>query len=462
MGVFDIQGKDCVFQLKMGDDYFTVVCAKSFTFNPVTDMKETTTVGSGFWKEFRPRKLSYTITFNGMLQVESLNTQEKIKTMFDFQVQFLPLPYRIIYRDVSNNVMVVEGWVYVTSTLLDASPVNLVNGTIELQGNGMPVISDVVPDLANINIVSLGDNSIPATFQFKLFDSNGAVVFDSGQLPGASGGNLTHPVNVTGTVQKGTYSLFWQGEAQSVGNTFQVDAPPTKSAIFDNSLTNESTFGVQDYDFTANRTVTFTLGVYVPPPTCVPPLVTQGLNNPTAIEGTPWTAIVTLAGSQPFTLSNITKPSWMDINISGSTITLSGNPVAGLNQGIGFDITNACGTINYNDQIDVSANPNAITLNINYTETLSGFAATVTGFHLYVNAVNFLNIQNTGSDSTLVNPGDTIELRILGTSGRNSHMDVTGTVDGLIMDENSTQATMIRTFVAVAGNDYTINATTTT
>ncbi len=314
--------------------------------------------------------------------------------------------------------------------------------------------------MANINIISLGDNSITAVFQFKLFDASGAVVFDSGMLPGASGGNLTHPFNVTGTIQKGTYSLFWQADAQSVGNAFQLDAPPTKSEIFNNTLTNESTYGIQDFDFTANRTVTFTLGVPVPPPQCVAPIITQGLNNPTAIEGVPWTTIVTIAGSQPFTLSNITKPSWMDINLSGSTVTLSGNPVAGLNQGIGFDITNACGTINTNDQIDVSANPNAITLDINYTETLSGIPASVTGFHLYVNATAVLNILSTGSDSTLVNPGDTIELRILGTSGRSSHMDVTGTVDGLIMNEDSTQATMIRTFVAVAGNDYTINATT--
>lgn len=462
MGAFDIQGKNCVFQLKIDDTYKTVVCAKSFTFNPVTDMKETTTVGSGFWKEFRPRKLSYTITFNGMFQVKSDISQEKIKTMLDYQVNFLPLPYRLVYTDNSGDIMAVDGWVYITSSLLDASPVNLVNGTTELQGNGMPTFSDVIPDLVDINIVSLGDNSIPANFQFKLFDSAGAVVFDSGMLPGASGGNLTHPVNVTGQIQKGTYSIFWQGESQSMGNAFQLDAPPTKSAIFDNVITNESTFGVQDYDFTADRNITFTLGVYMPPPTCVAPMVAQGLNNPTAIEGVLWTGIVTLSGSQPFSLSNITKPSWMNISISGNTITLSGNPVAGLNQGIGFDITNACGSINYNDQIDVSANPNAIILNINYTESLSGFDATVTGFHLYVNAINYLNIQNTGSDSTVVNPGDTIELRILGSSGRNSHMDVTGTVDGLIMDEDSTQATMIRTFVAVAGNNYTINATTTT
>lgn len=456
MGAFDIQGRNCVFQLKIGDDYKTVVCAKSFTFNPVTDMKETTTVGSGFWKEFRPRKLSYTITFNGMLQVESLSSQEKIKTMFDYQIGFLPLPYRLIYTDNSGNVMVVDGWVYVTSTLLDASPVNLVNGTIELQGNGPINIGDVVPDLANINIVSLGDNSIPATYQFKLFDSTGAIVFDSGQLPEASGGDLTHPFNVTGTVQKGTYSIFWQADAQSIGNAFQLDAPPTKSEVFNNTLINESTFGIQDYDFTANRTVTFTLGIPIPPPQCVAPGFLTGLNNPTAFVGTPWTGTVTMSGSQPFNLTNITKPTWMNINLSGNTVTLSGNPEAGLSQPISFDVNNACGSATYSDQIDVSANPNGITVDWFYTE--SGTYHNVSNFKIFVNATQVGSLLNPGSGSTVVNPGDVIEIQILSVSGVSKHVDVTGTVDGVIINDTSTLATMSRTFTAVLGNDYTINA----
>ncbi len=458
MGVYDIQGINCVFQLKIGDDYKTVVCAKSFTFNPITDMKETTTVGSGFWKEYRPRRLSYTITFNGMFQVESA-AQEKIKTMFDYQVGFLPLPYRLIYTDNSSNVMVVDGSAYVTSTLLDASPVNLVNGTVELQGNGPITVLDHVPDLANITIESLGDNSIVAQFQFKLFDANGAVVFDSGQLPGASGGNLTHPVNVTGQVQKGMYSIFWQAYAQSVGNAFQLDAPPTKTELFNDLLINESTFGVQEYDFTANRLVSFTLGVPAPPPVCVAPGFTSGLASPAATVGTYWLGTVILSGSQPFSISNVTKPAWMSMALAGNIITFEGNPVAGIDQVISFDVSNACGSNSYNDNIDVSSNPDGVTVQFNYTED-AGFPSAGCNARLYVNAALFLNFFTTNTATFIVNPGDVIEVQVVGASAAIKHIDVQDTIDGEIHNQTATGVTLTYTFATTIGHDYTINSTT--
>lgn len=457
MGVFDIQGINCVFQLKIGDDYFTVVCAKSFTFNPITDMKETTTVGSGFWKEFRPRKLSYTITFNGMFQVVALGTQEKIKTMFDYQIGFLPLPYRLIYTDNSSNIMAVDGWAYVTSTLLDASPVNLVNGTIELQGNGPITVLDQIPDLANITIESLGDNSILARFQFKLFDSTGAIVFDSGQLPGASGGNLTHPVNVIGTVQKGTYSIFWQAYAQSIGNAFQLDAPPTKTELFNDLLINESTFGVQEFDFTANRLVSFTLGTPAPPPVCVAPGFTSGLNNPTATVGTYWLGTIVLSGSQPFTISNVTKPVWMSWSLAGNVLTFEGNPEAGIDQIISFDVSNACGSNSYNDNIDVSSNPDGITLIANYTEAGTSPAIGCI-MRVYVNAALVYAFTITNSGTMIINPGDVVEVQVAGPTAAIKHIDVQDTIDGEIHNNTATGVIISYLFTAIIGHDYTINA----
>lgn len=455
----DIQGRNCIFQMKIDDDYQDVLCAKTFSLNRTYELKETTTKQSGFDKEFRPRRKSYTISFNGVVQTVADANKPTIKTLFDNGEDFLPIPYRIIYEDNSGNVMVITGQVYLTSAVFSANPINLLDGTIEMQGNGPIEISDVVPDLANINIVSLGDNSILATFQFKLFDSTGAIVFDSGQLPSASGGNLTHPVSVTGTVQKGTYSIFWQADAQSAGNAFQLDAPPTKSEIFNNVLTNESTYGIQEYDFTANRTVTFTLGVPVPPPVCVPPAFLTGLNNPTATVGTPWTGTVTISGSQPFSISNITKPAWMSISLSGNTVTLSGNPESGIDQAIIFDITNTCGTATYNDSIDVSSNPDGITLTWNYTE--SGILAGASAMRVYVNATLMALVLTPGSNAAIINAGDFVEIQIVGVSGVNKHIDVQASVAGEIINANSTGVILTRTFTAVLGNDYVINGSAT-
>jgi hypothetical protein len=460
MGVYDIQGINCVFQVKIGNDYKTVVCAKSFTFNPVTDMKETTTVGSGFWKEFRPRKLSYTITFNGMLQVASLTTQEVAKTLFTYQIQFLPLEYQLLYTDNSSNMMVVRGTVYVTSSLFDASPVNLVNATQELQGSGPIEVLDAIPQPVNINITSTGDPAIAALIQFRLYDINGDLFFDSGQLPGASGGDLAHPVSVTGQVQSGSYYFVWQVTSNSVGNTFDLDAPPTKNTVFNDNTQSENTVGVQLYDFTADRNVDFAFGIISPPPACVAPGIISDLNNPTATVGTYWLGTVVLSGSQPFTISNVTKPSWMSLSLSGNVVTLEGNPDAGINQDISFDVTNACGTISYVDTIDVSANPDGVIIEYTYTEPGTP-PASFCSFKIYINAVlHQLNTTST-SNSVAVNPGDVIEIQIVGSVGSIKHVIVESSISGVIEDQQTTAIIESVVFTTVLGHDYTITATAT-
>src|ERR1044072_7658477 len=142
---YDIQGRNCVFQIKVGDVYLDVLCAKTFSFNRTYELKETTTVLSGFDKEFRPRKKSYTISFNGVVQVLADGSKPTIKTLFDNAEGFLPFNYRLIYEDNSSNAMVIQGTVYVSSAIFNANPINLLDGTIEMTGNGPIEVLDVIP-----------------------------------------------------------------------------------------------------------------------------------------------------------------------------------------------------------------------------------------------------------------------------------------------------------------------------
>ncbi len=143
--VNDIQGRNCIFQMKIGDDYLDVLCAKTFSFNRVYELKETTTVASGFDKEYRPRKKSYTLSFNGVVQVVAEANKPTIKTLFDYGEGFLPVPYRIIYEDNTGNVLVVTGWAYVSSAIFNANPINLLDGTIELQVTGQSSFQMLFP-----------------------------------------------------------------------------------------------------------------------------------------------------------------------------------------------------------------------------------------------------------------------------------------------------------------------------
>lgn len=453
MGVYDIQGINCVFQVKIGDDYKTVVCAKSFTFNPVTDMKETTTVGSGFWKEFRPRKLSYTITFNGMLQVSSLTTQEVAKTLFTYQVQFLPLEYQLLYNDNSGNVMIVRGTTYISSSLFDASPVNLVNATQELQGSGAIEILDELPNPVNINIISTGDPSIAALIQFKLMNGNGDIIFDSGQLPGASGGDLTHPVNVTGQVQSGSYYFFWQVTAASIGNQFNLDAPPTKTTNFNDNTNSESSFGVQIYDFTADRNVEFVFGTPTPPPACVAPSITSGSTLPDGQVGTAYSYSIIVNGSQPFNITNVTKPSWLSITIiGGNTVLLSGTPdVSGTGITVAFDINNACGSVSISDTIDIAIAP--VTTSLMKWELFDTSGLRI--LRLYRNGTLVIDTNAESSGQFVINDADVIEVQYLGPAGfLLKHLAVLNETDSITMYDSTGFTNRIFSFTSQAGKQY--------
>lgn len=461
MGVYDIQGLNCVFQIKIGDDYFTVVCAKSFTFNPITDMKETTTVGSGFWKEFRPRKLSYTITFNGMLQVASLITQEKIKTMFDYQIQFLSLPYRMIYTDNSGNVMVVDGTAYITSTLLDASPVNLVNGTIELQGNGPIEILDEVPDFITLTVSVTGEAD--AKTRFILYEADGTIAYDTSTLLALlpTSGWLVQGESVTIQVQKGQYA--WGVNTVDVlsdVNTFDLDITPAAHIDFTSADLSQNSLPTT-YDFLTDKAAVFDIGISTPPPTCVPVAISGSPSMPDGQVGIPYTYSYVITGSSLFFIDNVTKPSWMALTITEFlgdwVVTANGTPdTDGTGIVVSYDINNDCGAVPFSDTIDVAVNSDLVTINYDYTET----SAPLGGFRIYVNSVLSLIVTSTATGFIQVNPDDAIEVRVIGSSVYSATLEVNSSVFGNI-HLSSGPPPLSYSFTALASNIYDVIATVT-
>jgi hypothetical protein len=455
---YDIQGRNCLFQILVDDVYQDVLCAKTFSFNRTYELKETTTVQSGFDKEFRPRKKSYTLSFNGVVQVEAAAGNSTIKSLFDYGEGFLPVNYRLIYEDNSSNVLVIQGAVYLSSAIFNANPINLLDGTIEMQGNGPIETLDTIPDLATLNIVCTGDNTIDAVVQFKLFNANGDVIFDSGQLPEASGGNLTHPFSVSAQIQKGSYSYWWQVTCDSIGNAFQLDAPPTASTPFNDNTTNDTTFGVQAYDFTATRTATFTLGTPAPPPACVAPSIP---GSPTLHDGqvsVPWATSFPISGSAPFGITINNRPSWMSITIvdngAGSYyVQFAGTPDAtGTGILIDIDITNACGSVNFSDTIDVAAAPVTTSTIAWELDEIGG----VGSLRIFRNAVLVVDATADSSGSFVANAGDTIEAQVLGVPFFTKFLEVRNVTDTTTLYSNTSNSSEIYSFVVVAAKTYSI------
>jgi hypothetical protein len=86
---------------------------------------------------------------------------------------------------------------------------------------------------------------------------------------------------------------------------------------------------------------------------CVVPTISGSLGNGTA--GAAYSSSVSVSGTAPFTLSGITKPSWMTLAVSGSSVVASGTPSGAETDTVAFTVTNACGSDTHSQSINIGA-----------------------------------------------------------------------------------------------------------
>jgi hypothetical protein len=451
-----IQANDCIFAIDLGAGYVPVLCAKSFTVNVVTDEKEITTVGDGLYKDFDYKILSYTLNINGALKIQD-GINPAVFDFLDFQKNFIEVPFRILF-ELGAQLKRFEGRAIVKTTNLLANSGQIAEGTVDLIGKGEFTLADALPSTVNLRLRMTGNDSLQALAKFRLIDTNGEIVFQSDTLQQASGGDLANPFDITVAVPKGSWYYFWQVDSETFGNTFDLDATPTKHSSFDDGIVNEQSFPTQLYDFNSDRNVTFTLGIDTPPPSCVPPSVSGTPALPDATTFVDYYYSISVIGTTPFNVSNVTKPTWMTIAVSGSIITFTGKP-RGSDTGTGipvtFDINNTCGTTNFNENMNVIANPSLVTLNYSFTA-----AGSLPVFRIYENGSSAITpLTASGSGSVGVNAGSTIEVQCT-VAGHSKHLVITDdTASTTVVDTTTGSTTQAFSWVVTGGHIYTITET---
>lgn len=94
------------------------------------------------------------------------------------------------------------------------------------------------------------------------------------------------------------------------------------------------------------------VGGVEPEPVCTPvEAITDTL--PDGLIFQPYSKTIFLTGTQPFVVTNITKPAWMTVTNSTNSITLSGTPTALGTQSVSFDVTNCGDTVSFSDSFEV-------------------------------------------------------------------------------------------------------------
>jgi len=454
-----IQSNKCLLQLDRDGTYVTIMCIRNFSVNTITTEKEITAPVDGKFKSFDYSQLSARVNVDGVL-IRDLTTN----TMFDFaeaQLNFLELKVRAVFIDEIGQPKVFTALCIVTNANIDASAGQIGSGTAELLASGEYKIENALPQTVNLRILLFGNPSVQAFFKFQLIDTNGTAIFQSDILPQANGGNLANPIDITVPVPKGSWYYWFQMDTNAIGNVFSLNAPPTKSSTFNSGIYNETSNGVQLYDFNSDREVSVEIGTNAPPPTCVAPAIASGATLPDGQVGQTYSQNVVISGTQPFNVSNVVKPAWMNIALLNDTIVLSGVPdVAGTGVQVSFDVTNACGTTSLFDTIDIAAAPiTAVTMQYFHTVARPGI------LRIYVNSVLVIDSSIGESGEFTVNAGDVIEAQCLGinvigvTNLRKLYVvNVTDTIIMYDVDNSPTNLTF--TWTTAASKTYFVRAET--
>lgn len=425
-----IQGKNCLIKFNLSGSYLPAVCAKSFSLSTATDTVETTTQSDGQWKDFDYDALSYTLSLEDAVKaIDDAGT-----VMFDLltaQTQFIEIGFQIFYVDDDMYTIIITGTVIVTSSEIQALANDVLGDSIEFQGKGSYTLQRIF-DPTILTIVIEGESG--ATVLFRLINSEPATIFqESGLILGTSRSYF---------IPKGMYAVYTEITTLADDNNLSIDTPAAVNVDFD----GDETIDLPSLrDFTAPRTVTYTIGT-VPPPPCTDVTITGSPSLPNGETGTPYSYSFTIAGTSPYGLTINTKPAWMTIAIDGTTVSFTGTPTeAGTGVEVDIDITNcSSGIANFNDTFDVAEEPFTL-LDWTFTEE----AGTSGRLQIYVNGELVVDVFATNSGSIAINTGDEIEARVsaIGASSR------------FLKVEDITDAATLYTHIQFTGiNSYTFTA----
>lgn len=139
----------------------------------------------------------------------------------------------------------------------------------------------------------------------------------------------------TGGISKnGDYTAEWTDNMCTAPAAFKATATPY-------AIRNNNCADCKDVDLSVCTPVSF-----------------SGDPLPDAVVGIPYNASIVLTGDEPFVITANTVPAWMNISISGNTITLTGTPTDPSSEvAIAITIQNCdnSNTYDFNDTIDITA-----------------------------------------------------------------------------------------------------------
>lgn len=256
-----VSGNDVIIRVFDDASFKPVACSTSCSLEVEVDTIEKLTVNSGVWSEPDYQSIRWRVTVDNIIILDDAGTKFNPVALLEAQVSFLKLLVQFSLTDGTND-KVFTGNVLVASNVF-TGPVNeFARHQCVLQGSGAFTISnDLNPPSITIAVTGTGTGSITA---LTLTDPATSAVYTYSGVPIANGSSVTWTLDGAGSnPPAGSYYITATVTSDQLTNHFSTNAPPAANVAVGSGTTNlnSAPFGSSVlYDFTADRTITFTIG----------------------------------------------------------------------------------------------------------------------------------------------------------------------------------------------------------
>lgn len=132
-------GRNAFIQFFKDDQYLLFGCATNLSYKMHTDVVETGTVGTGYWRDVEGDGNSYTIDLSGLTVFDETGYFTS-GDLADAQKQMVGVEFRIVFNDASGGLL---KHIFGTALVVDcdlSAGVEFVNSSFSLIGKGEPFI----------------------------------------------------------------------------------------------------------------------------------------------------------------------------------------------------------------------------------------------------------------------------------------------------------------------------------
>lgn len=204
-----VQGKNCIFRVNVGNGHAVIMCAKSFTVAVDTEIKETTSRGSGIYREFDYKSLAWKVSLTTILKVVDEDGDPTAFDLMYYQQQFLELPIQAVFQDNNSQVRQFSGTCIVAGSSLGAQAGQLADGNFELQGTGAYQITNLSGDACDNSITAITING-----GSDLEDGDNIIIGNTADVSIT----ITELANMIATVSRYDYELDDNGRNSAFGD----------------------------------------------------------------------------------------------------------------------------------------------------------------------------------------------------------------------------------------------------